>query len=112
MEGKAAGSNCVGCCQERLNFCNTTVHSCTAFRAGCRRLPKPTPQERAHSSQVVYMTVSGSEANDLAWRIACTAARAAQAAAGDTRPLHVACIDHAYHGHTSAVIDFSPYKFK
>ncbi|KAL4431001.1 hypothetical protein ABPG75_006257 [Micractinium tetrahymenae] len=62
--------------------------------------------------QVVYMTVSGSEANDLAWRIACTVARAAQAVAGDTRPLHVACIDHAYHGHTSACIDISPYKFK
>ena len=58
------------------------------------------------------MTVSGSEANDLAWRIACTVARAEEAASGDTRPLHVACIDYAYHGHTSAVIDFSLYMFK
>lgn len=77
-----------------------------------RLLCHPAWAVRFSAIQVVYMTVSGSEANDLAWRIACTVARCAQAASGDTRPLHVACIDHAYHGHTSAVINFSPYKFK
>lgn len=45
---------------------------------------------------VAYMTASGSEANDLAWRMACAAAAAA--APADRRPLHVAVIDHAYHG--------------
>ena len=59
---------------------------------------------------VMYPVVSGSEANDLAWRIACTAARKADG--GDTTtPLHVCCVDHAYHGHTAASIDISPYKF-
>lgn len=61
--------------------------------------------------EVLYMTVSGSEANDLALRIAHAAARRAQAEDGDTRPLHIAVMDHAYHGHTSALIDLSPYKF-
>ncbi|KAL4859438.1 Zinc finger CCCH domain-containing protein 40 [Chlorella vulgaris] len=74
---------------------------------------------------VVYMTVSGSEANDLAWRIASAAAQhlpppapaadAAQEACGKRAAptaLHVAVIDHAYHGHTSCCIDLSPYKFK
>lgn len=60
--------------------------------------------------QVVYMTVSGSEANDLAWRVAAAVARRADP--GDARPLHVACVDHAYHGHTSFCIEISPYKFK
>lgn len=57
--------------------------------------------------EVVYMVCSGSEANELAWRIACTAARRAGAA----EPLHVAVMDHAYHGHTNLCIDLSPYKF-
>jgi ethanolamine-phosphate phospho-lyase len=50
---------------------------------------------------------SGSEANDLAWRMACTAARRS----GWAGPLHAVVIDHAYHGHTSATVDLSPYKF-
>jgi ethanolamine-phosphate phospho-lyase len=60
--------------------------------------------------QVLYMLTSGSEANDLAWRIACAAAAAANP--DDSRPLHVAVVDHAYHGHTSLCIDLSPYKWK
>ena len=40
--------------------------------------------------QVVYNVVSGSEANELAWRIACSAARGG----GATEPLHVAVMDH------------------
>ena len=87
-------------------------------------LPSPRPWPPPCLPQVVYMTVSGSEANDLAWRIACTAARRAPPAHGaDPEPaeskrtaaaaaLHVAVVDHAYHGHTSACIDLSPYKFK
>jgi 4-aminobutyrate aminotransferase-like enzyme len=81
---------------------------------------------------VLYPTVSGSEANDLALRIAHAAAArlppppaapdAAPAAAGGEgvperkraapAALHVAVLDHAYHGHTAACIDLSPYKFK
>lgn len=51
--------------------------------------------------------VSGSEANDLAWRIACARA----GSAGGAGNLHVAVVDHAYHGHTASCIDLSPYKF-
>lgn len=40
--------------------------------------------------QVVYMLTSGSEANDLAWRMARAAARAS--VPDDARPLHVAVV--------------------
>lgn len=59
--------------------------------------------------EVVYMLTSGSEANDLALRIACEVA--AREMPEDERPLHFAVLDHAYHGHTSACTDLSPYKF-
>ena len=49
----------------------------------------------------VFFVNSGSEANDLALRIA-----RAHTGAHD-----VACVDHAYHGHLSSTIAFSPYKF-
>ena len=50
---------------------------------------------------VCFFVNSGSEANELALRLA-----KARAAGGD-----FIVIDHAYHGHTSALIDISPYKF-
>lgn len=50
---------------------------------------------------VVFLVASGSEANDLALRIARTA----------TGRKDIICLDHAYHGHTNALIDVSPYKF-
>ena len=50
---------------------------------------------------VCFFVNSGSEANELALRLA-----QAYAGGGD-----VIVIDHAYHGHTSALIDISPYKF-
>ncbi len=52
--------------------------------------------------QVVYWTSSGSEATELAIRIARS-----------SRPeaLHVAVMDHAYHGHTFLANDLSPLKF-
>ncbi|MEL7496988.1 MAG: aminotransferase class III-fold pyridoxal phosphate-dependent enzyme [Planctomycetota bacterium] len=52
--------------------------------------------------QVCYFVNSGSEANDLALRMA-------KACNSGTETV---VIDHAYHGHTSALIDLSPYKFK
>ncbi len=51
--------------------------------------------------EVCFLVNSGSEANDLALRLARTF----------TREHAVAVIDHAYHGHTSALIEISPYKF-
>jgi type 1 glutamine amidotransferase len=53
--------------------------------------------------EVMYATCSGSESNDLALRIAM--ANAAETAT------HVVVMDGAYHGHTMALIDLSPYKF-
>jgi 4-aminobutyrate aminotransferase-like enzyme len=53
--------------------------------------------------QVAYFVNSGSEANDLALRIANCAAPGAT---------HVAIMGGAYHGHTKAIIDLSPYKYE
>lgn len=50
---------------------------------------------------VVFLTTSGSEANDLALRIAKTI----------TGGNHNICLQHAYHGNTQACMDVSPYKF-
>jgi 4-aminobutyrate aminotransferase-like enzyme len=50
---------------------------------------------------VVFFVNSGSEANDLALRLA-------QAHTGNRGML---VLDHAYHGHLSSIIDISPYKF-
>jgi 4-aminobutyrate aminotransferase-like enzyme/Ser/Thr protein kinase RdoA (MazF antagonist) len=50
---------------------------------------------------VVFFTNSGSEANELAWRLA----------RAYTRRNEVIVLDCAYHGNTSAMIDISPYKF-
>ena len=52
--------------------------------------------------QVVFLVNSGSEANELALRLAYTY----------TGRRDMIVIDHAYHGNTSALIDLSPYKFK
>lgn len=50
---------------------------------------------------VVYFVTSGSEANELALRMARTA----------TGRQDILAMDGAYHGHTAASIDISPYKF-
>jgi 4-aminobutyrate aminotransferase-like enzyme len=50
---------------------------------------------------VCIFTCSGSEANDLAIRMARTA----------TGRFDAVVLDMAYHGHTTALIDISPYKF-
>ena len=51
--------------------------------------------------EVCFFVNSGSEANDLALRLARTF----------TKQNDVLVLDHAYHGHVSAMIDISPYKF-
>ncbi|KAH0566593.1 hypothetical protein KQX54_002081 [Cotesia glomerata] len=50
---------------------------------------------------VCFLVNSGSEANDLALRLA-------EAHTGNR---DVIAIDHAYHGHLTSLIDISPYKF-
>jgi len=51
--------------------------------------------------RVCYFVNSGSEANELALRLART----------HTGREDVIVLDHAYHGHTNTLIDISPYKF-
>lgn len=50
---------------------------------------------------VVYLVCSGSEANELALRMACTV----------TGRRNTIVVDWGYHGNTSGLIDVSPYKF-
>jgi len=52
----------------------------------------------------VYMVNSGTEANDLALRIAREHTKAA-------RPQDVIVLDSAYHGHSQTIVDISPYKW-
>lgn len=51
--------------------------------------------------EVCFIVNSGSEANDLALRLA----------RAYTNQFDVAVLDHAYHGHTHSLIELSPYKF-
>jgi 4-aminobutyrate aminotransferase-like enzyme len=51
--------------------------------------------------RICYFVNSGSEANELALRLARTF----------TRREDLIVLEHAYHGHTSTLIDISPYKF-
>jgi 4-aminobutyrate aminotransferase-like enzyme len=50
---------------------------------------------------VVFLTNSGTEANDLALRLART----------HTKKRGVLVLDHAYHGHSPSMVELSPYKF-
>ena len=52
--------------------------------------------------EVVFLVNSGSEANDLALRLA-------RAATGSDNTI---CVDGAYHGHTLACLEVSPYKYE
>ena len=50
----------------------------------------------------IIFVCTGSEANDLAYRIAQVY----------TQSKDVLVMDNAYHGHTNSLLDLSPYKFK
>ena len=52
------------------------------------------------SLSVLFLTNSGTEANDLALRLA----------RAHTRARGVVVLDHAYHGHSPSMIELSPYK--
>ena len=54
-----------------------------------------------HTQQVFFVN-SGSEANDLALRLA----------RAHTKRKDAIVVSHAYHGHTCDVIGISPYKYK
>jgi len=59
----------------------------------CATMPEPL--------SVCYFVCSGSEANELALRLA----------KAHTKGSEIICVDGAYHGNTSSLIDISPYKF-
>ncbi|XP_006534388.1 5-phosphohydroxy-L-lysine phospho-lyase isoform X3 [Mus musculus] len=63
-----------------------------------QRLSETLPEQLS----VFYFLNSGSEANDLALRLARQY----------TGHQDVVVLDHAYHGHLSSLIDISPYKFR
>jgi ethanolamine-phosphate phospho-lyase len=56
----------------------------------------------------LYLVNSGSEANDLALRMAKLYAQIK----GCQNPEDVICIDAAYHGHVQSIVDISPYKWR
>jgi len=84
--------------QEQLGVLNTNtryLHDNVVRYAErlTRRMPEPL--------RVCYFVNSGSEANELALRLA----------RAHTRQEDVVVLEHAYHGHTNTLIDISPYKF-
>lgn len=84
--------------QNQLGLLNTNtryVHENIVRYA--RRITDKLP----HPLRVCYFVNSGSEANELAIRLA----------RAKTRSDHTIVLEHAYHGNTTALIDISPYKF-
>ena len=84
--------------QEQLALLNTNTrylhdHATRYAERLTQLLPSPL--------RVCFFVNSGSEANELALRLART----------HTRREDVIVLDHAYHGHTTSLIDVSPYKF-
>jgi 4-aminobutyrate aminotransferase-like enzyme/Ser/Thr protein kinase RdoA (MazF antagonist) len=78
-----------------LNTNTRYLHEAVAEYA--RRLTETLPDPLS----VCFFVNSGSEANDLALRLAHA----------HTRARDVLVLDHAYHGHLVSLIDVSPYKF-
>ncbi|MEZ4699353.1 MAG: aminotransferase class III-fold pyridoxal phosphate-dependent enzyme [Rhodothermales bacterium] len=88
----------VSAIQEQAALLNTNTrylhdHIVTYAERLTATLPEPL--------RVCYFVCSGSEANELALRLAQTY----------TNRKDVILVDHAYHGNTGALIDISPYKF-
>lgn len=91
-------SRVVRAAQEQIGTLNTNtryLHSAIARYA--KRLTDMLPP----SLEVCFFVNSGSEANDLALRLART----------HTGRNDMVVVDHAYHGHTQSLIEISPYKF-
>ena len=80
---------------ERLNTNTRYLHENVVEYA--RRLSGTMPE----GLEVCFFVCSGSEANELALRLARTA----------TGRRDVVVLEEAYHGHTSGMVDLSPYKF-
>ncbi len=87
----AAGSNQMAKLNTNTRYLNQ--HAIEYARALASTMPDPL--------NVVFFVNSGSEANDLALRLA----------QAHTKAKGMIVLDHAYHGHVSSIIDISPYKF-
>jgi 4-aminobutyrate aminotransferase-like enzyme/Ser/Thr protein kinase RdoA (MazF antagonist) len=84
--------------QEQIGLLNTnTRYLHDAIAAYAERLTRLLPEPL----RVCYFVSSGSEANELALRLVRTA----------TGREDVIVLEHSYHGHTSTLVDVSPYKF-
>lgn len=81
---------------KQLNTNNRYLHDNILKLA--RKLTATFPEKLCH----VYMCNSGSEANDLALRLA----------RHYTKGTDIITLDHAYHGHVNSTMDISPYKLK
>jgi 4-aminobutyrate aminotransferase-like enzyme/Ser/Thr protein kinase RdoA (MazF antagonist) len=84
--------------QEQMEVLNTNTrylheHLVRYAERLCATLPEPL--------RVCYFVCSGSEANELALRLART----------HTRQKDTVVVDVAYHGNTSSLVEISPYKF-
>jgi 4-aminobutyrate aminotransferase-like enzyme/Ser/Thr protein kinase RdoA (MazF antagonist) len=90
--------NVVEAAQQQLSVLNTNtryLHENLAKYAQrlCSKLPEPL--------RVCYFVCSGSEANELALRLART----------HTRRTDIIVVEGGYHGNTSSLVEISPYKF-
>ncbi|CAO1377505.1 unnamed protein product [Diamesa serratosioi] len=87
----AAGSRQMGIISTNNRFLHDELVKCA------QNLVQRMPEELT----VCYFVNSGSEANDLALRLA----------RNHTKQQDVITLDHAYHGHLTSIIEISPYKF-
>ncbi len=84
--------------QEQLALLNTNTRY---LHDNATRYAERLTQLLPSPLRVCFFVNSGSEANELALRLA----------RAHTRREDVIVLDHGYHGHTSTLIDISPYKF-
>jgi len=84
--------------QDQLALLNTNTRY---LHESVNRYAERLIQKLPEPLRVCYFVNSGSEANELALRLA----------RAHTRREDVIVLEHAYHGHTNTLIDISPYKF-
>ncbi|WIA21651.1 hypothetical protein OEZ85_000824 [Tetradesmus obliquus] len=107
----AAVSSQLGCLYTNSRYLSSEL---TSY---CQELTDTLPEPL----QVAYLVNSGSEANDLALRIASAAAAqthpntssssSSNSSSSSTPRDHVVVMAGAYHGHLTSLIPLSPYKF-
>jgi 4-aminobutyrate aminotransferase-like enzyme/Ser/Thr protein kinase RdoA (MazF antagonist) len=84
--------------QQQLSVLNTNTRY---LHENVLRYAKRLTEKLPHPLRVCYFVNSGSEANELAIRLA----------RAHTGFEDIVVLEHAYHGHTTTLIDISPYKF-